>query len=602
MRELIFDSNDKFKEENVDFFNFLLDFVYLVIKANEYENTAENEIQIETLKTVKYIKNSESNSQILFFNKQTQKFVYINENIYNLCIYLTIKSSFVDISSEKKCKELVKLLFQEFTIEFLNCGSLKMVLTDLNKYELLHCNKNLSEIYVNYINKELDFDETLKSLHSYYGLPSYIVELLLYKIDFNEENTSLNDFNNICFTLKLKPNILIEILKLYAEEVGYDFKASNKYLCYLFASNEEGATNKDIKTFYLNTNDEGEMDVDCESVVSTDLMQQEEEQSVEVTQINEQNTLCDSILKLFEQKQHEQLIIKTKNLKLNSEQTSNAQLISQLNQLTLIPSNLQTLNEKLVYLVDLLYELICQSSKNNVESLIRNFFFFTNNPFVNTERISIIIKFLLKYECKFEQNVSLIEMFIDLYVKLDKQIITKQLDTEKDELVFGKRYLFSSSDKTTTTKLQTFMILILTHQANWTILNDCVHRLLDRNKTKFLKLNSKIALDFLWSLIHIPTLWRGMESVSNLDLYKEESILDLNENELYCLTDLICDEILNESGNQLKYLFKKRIQLLHHFMSNKNKKCLIEKLSYYLQLNIVDFINNDIFNFNDFNE
>jgi hypothetical protein len=188
-------------------------------------------------------------------------------------------------------------------------------------------------------------------------------------------------------------------------------------------------------------------------------------------------------------------------------------------------------------------------------------------------------------------------MFIDIYVKLDKQIIKKQIDCEKDELVFGRRYISSGES----TKLQTFMILLLTHQANWNILNDCVHRLLDRNKKKFLKLNSKIVLDFLWSLIHIPSLWRGMESVSYLDLYKEESILDLNDYEIYCLTDLICDEILNETkNNELKYLFKKRIQLLHHFINNK--KCLIDNLSNYLQLNIIDVINNDIFNFNDFTE
>ena len=61
--------------------------------------------------------------------------------------------------------------------------------------------------------------------------------------------------------------------------------------------------------------------------------------------IHEQNSLCDNILKLFEQKQHDQLIIKTKNLKLNNEQNSNSELISQLNHLTQIPANLQTLNE-----------------------------------------------------------------------------------------------------------------------------------------------------------------------------------------------------------------------------------------------------------------
>jgi hypothetical protein len=74
-----------------------------------------------------------------------------------------------------------------------------------------------------------------------------------------------------------------------------------------------------------------------------------------------------------------------------------------------------------------------------------------------------------------------------------------------------------------------------------------------------LKLNSEIVLDFLWSL-HIPTLWRGMDSVSTLDFYKEESILDLDDNELYCLLDLKCDEILYEKkhfdNNEFKYLLK----------------------------------------------
>ena len=594
LRELIFDTNERFKIENIEFFNILLDFVYYLIKTNEYEDR----VHIEALKSVEYIKDSETNSQILLFSKNTQKYIYINESLFNLSIYLAIKCSVIDDSNQVKYRKLVEILFRDSPIDFVNCGSFKMILSDLNKYELLHCKENLSDIYDNYINRELCFEELLKSINSYYGLPSYIVQLILRKIDLNENNWNLNDFNNTCFQLKLKPASLVEILKLYVEDVDYDYKSINKYLCFLIDSNNsEGGNNKEMKTFYLNTtNDENNnMEVDCQSI---DVMQGVDE---DLGLIDEQNILCDNILKLFEQKQHEQLVIKTKNLKLNSEHTANTQLIAQLNHLTQIPANLQTLNEKIVYLADLLYELICQTSKNNLENLVKHFFFFTNSPLVNSERTSIIIKFLLKYECKFEQNLSLIEMFIDFYVKLDQQIINKQIDCEKDEFVFGKRYL--STDPATSTKLQTFMILLLTHQANWNILNDCVHRLLDRNKKKFLKLNSKIVLDFLWSLIHIPSLWRGMESVSNFDLYKEESILDLNENEIYCLTDLICDEILNENSNsQLKYLFKKRIQLLHHFINNKNKKCSVDRLSNYLQLNIVDFINNDIFNFDDFTE
>ena len=184
-----------------------------------------------------------------------------------------------------------------------------MILSDLNKYELLHCKENLSDIYDNYINRELCFEELLKSINFYYGLPSYIVQLILRKIDLNENNWNLNDFNNTCFQLKLKPASLVEILKLYVEDVDYDYKSINKYLCFLIDSNNsEGGNNKEMKTFYLNTtNDENNnMEVDCQSI---DVMQGVDE---DLGLIDEQNILCDNILKLFEQKQHEQLVIKTK--------------------------------------------------------------------------------------------------------------------------------------------------------------------------------------------------------------------------------------------------------------------------------------------------
>jgi hypothetical protein len=591
LRELIFSTKTKLNNKN--FFNILLDFVLLLIKTNEYEDTIENKPLIDTLKTVTYIKNSETNNHILLYHKKTQKYIYLNENLFNLCIYLIVKCSFINETDQIKYETLVEILFQDSTTEYINCQSLKSVLSDLNKYELLHCSQNLSHIYTFYITKQLSLNEILTSIHAYYGLPTHIIELLLIKIDINEENLNLNDFKNLCSSLNLKSNALIQILKLYAEDIGYDFKSRNKYLNYLIVSNDESSRNdfKEIKTFYLNIDESKSeiMDVDQFTAASLD----------DDLVLKEQNILCDNILRLFEQKQHEQLIIKTKNLKLNNELNTNSQLISQLNHLTAqIPNNLQTLNDKLVYLVDLLYEMICKTSLNNLENLIKNFFFYTNNSLINSERILIIIKFIIKYEHKFEKNLSLIEMFIDLYVKLDKQIINKQIDFEKDELVFGKRFV--------STKLQTFLILLLTHQATWTILHDCVHRLLDRSKKKFLKLNSKIVLDFLWSLIHIPTLWRGMDSVSTLDLYKEESILDLDDNELYCLIDLICDEILYEKKNcdknEIKYLFKKRVQLLTHFLNNSNSKCLVGKLSLYLQLDIDDIVNNGVFDLNDFNE
>ena len=599
LRELIFDSNNK--TENLSFFNNLLDFVIVLIKTNEYEDTNENKVLLDTLKKVEYVKNSETNSHILLYNTLSQKYVYINENLFNLCIYLILKCSFIDNSNETKHKNLIEFLL---TVEYINCSSLKMVLNELNKYELMHCSTNLSDIYLNYINKVLNFDEAVASIYSYYGLPVHIIKLLLNKIDLNEENLSIDDFNNVCMRLNVKKNSLIEILKLYIEEVEFDFKSTNKFLGLLIDSEVILDESKNIKTFYLNTNtDESiNMDVDLEETVLTTSLTDNH-----LVVIHEQNSLCDNILKLFEQKQHDQLIIKTKNLKLNNEQNSNSELISQLNHLTQIPANLQTLNEKLVYLVDLLYELTCNTKVNNIEILIKNFFFFTNNSLINNERVLIIIKFLLKYEYKFEENSSIVEMLIDLYVKLDKQIINKQVDFEKDELVFGKRFPCRLQPAN---KLQTFLILLLTHQANWTILNDCVHRLLDRKKKKNFKLYSKIVLDFLWSLIHIPTLWRGMDSVNKLVLYKEDCILDLNENELYSLIDFICDEILNESKSndvnkelQIKYLFKKRIQLLQHFLNNnKKKKFVVEMLAVYLQLNVTDLMNNDIFDFNDFNE
>jgi hypothetical protein len=98
--------------------------------------------------------------------------------------------------------------------------------------------------------------------------------------------------------------------------------------------------------------------------------------------------------------------------------------------------------------------MICKTRLNNLENLIKNFYFYTNSSLINSERIWIIIKFFIKYEHEFEKNLSLIEMFIDLYVKLDKQI-----DFVKDELVFGKRFVSN--------KLQKFLILLLTHPATW---------------------------------------------------------------------------------------------------------------------------------------
>ncbi len=90
LRELIFDTNKKL--DNIEFYNILLDFVYYLIKTNEYEDR----VHVEASKTVDYIKDSETNSQILILIKNTQKYIYINDSLFILCIYLIIKFSFCD--------------------------------------------------------------------------------------------------------------------------------------------------------------------------------------------------------------------------------------------------------------------------------------------------------------------------------------------------------------------------------------------------------------------------------------------------------------------------------------------------------------------------
>lgn len=589
----------------------------LLLKINEYSNTKVNKNLIDTLKTVKYNQNTSNNNHILLHIKKFDYYIYLTDTLYNFVIYSLLKCySFIceDESQDYDVKynQLIDILF-EYTdndgqkiesVVYVNCESIMNVLNSLNKFEILCCNQRLTRIYTYYIHKKLDILQAIHSIYNYFGLPDNTIKELLYKIDLNEQSITLNDLKYSCANMNLKLPILVQMLILYSNEVNYDYKSQNKFLNYLITTIEQEEYENESsrnKTFYLNNYDQAsefedrsrvtfaqspvssiteKMDIDCsDSNTCTN--------TEEIDAIDMQNRLCELIVKNFEQKQHEELIIKTKNLNLNKQQYDNM-LTNEFidSKLTLqFNTNVITISQKIDFVCDLLYELVKISNINNMEILIKKFF---SHQFIYNERLRILIRFLIKYEFKFD-NYYLIEMFVDLYVRLDQQLISKQINFEQDELIFGKREYDISN------KIQTFFILLLTHQANWSLLDDCVHRLLDKNKKRNFKLNSKIVLDFLWSLIHIPTLWRGMQSTTNFDLYKEESILELNEFEFYCLIDLICDELINVNNriNEIKYLFKKRVQLIIHFLNNNQRMLMLNKLIIYLQNYLCDNNNNN---------
>ena len=73
----------------------------------------------------------------------------------------------------------------------------------------------------------------------------------------------------------------IEILKLYIEDIDYDYKSFNGYLSFLIEKNDDIVENKEIKTFYLNgTNYESNMEVDYQSIDKMKAKEDEEDAEV----------------------------------------------------------------------------------------------------------------------------------------------------------------------------------------------------------------------------------------------------------------------------------------------------------------------------------
>ncbi len=130
-------------------------------------------------------------------------------------------------------------------------------------------------------------------------------------------------------------------------------------------------------------------------------------------------------------------------------------------------------------------------------------------------------------------NRSFINTMLDYFCRLDEQIIDKELSTEH-RLLFEMRDARNYS-KTTATQL--FLLSLFIHQANWEKLSDCVEFLFNEktNKRFFFNLlnlfpeiynlkffyiftirllNPTIVLDFFSSLLYIPELWKGTETVS----------------------------------------------------------------------------------------
>jgi hypothetical protein len=228
------------------------------------------------------------------------------------------------------------------------------------------------------------------------------------------------------------------------------------------------------------------------------------------------------------------------------------------------------------------------------------------------------------------KNRCIVDILLDYLCHFDPQIINKEFKIEYRLLFELRGGILSESHLSTSAITQSFLLSLFVHQANWDKLHKCVQYLLAGHsfcsKSELdCYMNPSIILDFVSSIIHIPELWKGSES-KKIKKYDEETILNLDEDQICCLADFIIEEmcllyqsrnLTSEKRNQqekslfeeIKFKLVKRIQFLKHFLKNPklNKSKLLSKIIMQLQLqkqqekNLNSFLNQSTINNNNTN-
>lgn len=139
-------------------------------------------------------------------------------------------------------------------------------------------------------------------------------------------------------------------------------------------------------------------------------------------------------------------------------------------------------------------------------------------------------------------------LFIDWMSLLDPEIVRSNPELEQ-KLLFARtvserdfeQIVEGSGERSGGVSSQAHLLALLTHQASWPTLVQCVSRLLQPEQAQ--QLNPSAVLDFLWACGHIPKIWQGREKSTQKIEYKED-VLRLTTPQLTTMLDLIVEEML----------------------------------------------------------
>ncbi|GFS14002.1 integrator complex subunit 1, partial [Elysia marginata] len=181
-------------------------------------------------------------------------------------------------------------------------------------------------------------------------------------------------------------------------------------------------------------------------------------------------------------------------------------------------------------------------------------------------------------------------LFVDWMSLLDPEIVHSNPDLEQ-KLLFARTVTNRKAGKAAggpnhqgaSVSSQAHLLALLTHQASWATLVQCVSRLLQPAHAR--QLDPTAVLDFLWACEHIPKIWQGREKSTQKIEYKED-VLRLTFPQLAAVVDLIVEEMLlfgqcetvteesSDSGadNQLRPVASGRLDLLLHCLCEDVEK------------------------------
>jgi hypothetical protein len=143
----------------------ILNFIQYTIDINSFDDTDDI---VATLKTVKYVNNSKTNSHILVQLKTTNTYLYVNEKVFNLLVYLLVK-----VKASTYNDTLDRLFpLENDRIEYVNCSGLHATLTSKMRDELFLTSYNQHNIHVfEYFLNETDVSTIVDVLTRLCGIP-----------------------------------------------------------------------------------------------------------------------------------------------------------------------------------------------------------------------------------------------------------------------------------------------------------------------------------------------------------------------------------------------------------------------------------------------